>query len=588
MKTRHTILKHSLILLLLLWTWLPVTVANVGALTVTVNKEKLNIDDPIELRIALAGDNPSQGLDISPLQNDFRLLSQGQSHQMQIINGNQSSKIEIILLLMPKRIGKVTIPALAWGQYQTKPITLEVTEESAPDSNTVDPKNNAPAPSSHRQAPDQTLQQQANHLHDDIYMETTVQPTTPYENSQMRYTVKIYSTTPIHNAQLTQPSGDNLWVYSETSDQNSEIIQNNKVYTVFERHYALFPKKAGTLILRSPQFVGNALDAFFSTRSLYSPFEGQTVTLKSPAKKLQIKAKSTPQQQTWLPAQSLSLSDSWATSPTQIMKVGEPIERTLTLQAKGLTLTQLPNFEWKDISGLKIYPGKVVTEERFDGQYVVSQRSQTVTYLPTRTGEFTLPEIHLPWFNVNKEKAEFAKIAAVRLSTQLGATSNASQATASPSSTNTTASSTPTPAEANPLSPAASPVTMSADTSTVNKSWLGYALLLVVSLALLAYSWRLFSRSRSAIKLRSSTHEDNLIAAVKKACYADDLHTTRQLVYTWLNKQSEILSPATRSALTTQLQQLDSQLYSHQTTRQAWDGRAFWRNLQKLRKRSII
>jgi hypothetical protein len=70
---------------------------------------------------------------------------------------------------------------------------------------------------------------------------------------------------------------------------------------------------------------------------------------------------------TWLPANNINIAETWSQSPEQF-KVGEPITRTVTLAAEGLSAEQLPPiFSEQEVDGFKFYPDKPNIENQTTG-----------------------------------------------------------------------------------------------------------------------------------------------------------------------------------------------------------------------------
>ena len=78
-------------------------------------------------RLDVLGDEP----DVSPLAQDFDLLSSSQSMQMSMINGRSTSSRGWQFVLGPKRTGKLSVPAIRIGGATTKPLELEVLPAAA-------------------------------------------------------------------------------------------------------------------------------------------------------------------------------------------------------------------------------------------------------------------------------------------------------------------------------------------------------------------------------------------------------------------------------------------------------------------------
>ena len=124
---------------------------------------------------------------------------------------------------------------------------------------------------------------------------------------------------------------------------------------------------------------------------------------------------------TWLPARELTLTETWSPDDTEF-QVGDPITRTVTIHAKGLTGEQLPDLALPKNPHVKIYPDQATTTTNFDGSWAVGTREQKLALVPTQPGQVTIPEIHIRWWNLETHQPEDAVLPA-RTITILGAMS---------------------------------------------------------------------------------------------------------------------------------------------------------------------
>ncbi|MBP5698320.1 MAG: BatD family protein, partial [Alphaproteobacteria bacterium] len=110
----------------------------------------------------------------------------------------------------------------------------------------------------------------------------------------------------------------------------------------------------------------------------------------------------------WLPVTNLDLSASW--SARNGFKVGEAVSRNIFLKASGMTESMLPQISFKDGSGFRQYPEKPeITEEVINGEVVTTAKYNNV-YIPTESGNITIPEIKIDWFDVKENEHKIATI----------------------------------------------------------------------------------------------------------------------------------------------------------------------------------
>ena len=92
--------------------------------------------------------------------------------------------------------------------------------------------------------------------------------------------------------------------------------------------------------------------------------------------------------------------------------MGEPITRTITLTAAGLSEEQLPEITMQVPQGLKVYPDQAELHTGLNNERLVSQKVINFAIVASQAGEYQLPAITIPWWNTVTNKAEVAKIAA--------------------------------------------------------------------------------------------------------------------------------------------------------------------------------
>ena len=113
----------------------------------------------------------------------------------------------------------------------------------------------------------------------------------------------------------------------------------------------------------------------------------------------------------WLPSEAVGTAVRWADERPQF-KVGETFAREITLIAEGVADTQMPELELPESSQIKQYPEKPVITSRVSDDKVTSQLTMRVVYIPQEAGKIEIPEVKIPWFNVDTKSIETAVIPA--------------------------------------------------------------------------------------------------------------------------------------------------------------------------------
>ena len=148
---------------------------------------------------------------------------------------------------------------------------------------------------------------------------------------------------------------------------------------MIERTYAISPQKSGELILKSPIFSGEIMKPS-ARRSNFLSF-GESKPVSVIGEELPISVLPIPKayQGTWLPSELLSLHQEWQPTPDSFI-VGEPITRTITLTAAGLSEEQLPEINMVVPHGLKVYPDQAELHTAMNNNRLVSQKSKELCH----------------------------------------------------------------------------------------------------------------------------------------------------------------------------------------------------------------
>lgn len=380
---------NTLLQLLLLFTLLISATAHAAKITVTTSRNPVALDDSFHI-IYEADSNIDGDPDFTPVYKDFDVLSSSQSTNMRSINGNWSMKKSWDLAVIAKDIGKFTIPPIHFGNDLSPSIQISVTSSTSQNSLSADGSATVPA---------------------NIFLETTVDKKSAWVQSQFIYTVRLLRTVSISSASLTEPeTTDPDAIVSLIAEDQYQTTRNGVRYEVIERRYAIFPQKSGKLTINPVTFEGRINDT--QPRSIFDQLRmsGQLKRLRSKAVRIDVKpAPANINLQDWLPASKVQLFEEWSNDMDNL-KTGEPVTRTITIAADGLTGVQLPDIKFTEVDGLKQYPDKAVTENRQGTNGVTGIKQIKVALIPTHAGDYTLPEIKLNWWNTKTNRKESVSI----------------------------------------------------------------------------------------------------------------------------------------------------------------------------------
>jgi len=399
---RQSLWPITLLALLLLLATAPGT----AAVRASLDRDTIYSDDIFVLIIESEGQSSGQQPDLTPLEKDFEVLGTSTSTQVRIFNGRRSDKIQWHVQLQPRHQGQLIIPPINVDGQRTDAITLNISE-----------------------APPQPTTQVARHVFIESDIGTGDKPV--YVQQQVPYTVRLYYDNHLQEGELSAPEVKNAIVERLGEDKRYRTMRNGHEYQVIERNYVISAEKSGDLSIPPARFQGRiavqqrgrpsrspmdelfanspfASDPFFRNRLnsglLSDPFArpGRPVSIHSSAIDITIKPRPATANDPWLPAEAITLSDSWTESPPHFM-VGEPVTRTITIQVMGLSGSQIPELDITEPVNARIYPETPKQENRTDGKTIYGLRTRTLTYIPNAQGMLEIPPVTLDWWNTRED-----------------------------------------------------------------------------------------------------------------------------------------------------------------------------------------
>lgn len=540
---------------LLLITLFTASVSQATNITVTTSRNPVALDDSFHLVYEADSDVDGEPV-FSPIYQYFDVLNSGQSTNMRFINGDYSLKKSWDLAVIAKKTGKFTIPPIAFGKDISPAIQITVGNNP---SNNVSPNNNSTIPA-------------------EIFLESELDKKQGWVQSQFIYTLRLLRTVSIASASLTEPeTNDPDAIIQPLGENKYQTTRNGTRYEVFERRYAIFPQKSGQLKINPATFEGriNATQA----RTIFDQFRmsGQLKRLRSNAVEATVKAApDTVNLQDWIPAIDLRLTDQWS-DDIQAIKTGEPITRTITITAEGLTGVQLPDLKFSDIDDLKQYPNKPVVEDQQSNDGIVGSKQFKIALIPARSGAYTLPEIKLQWWNTKTNKIAFATIPQTTISA-IGSI----QATAPPNPTKTLEDKNTVSNKQQPTTNMAQPIASPLTNSEPYWQWLA----LLFAIAWLFTLFLLFKKKRVTRSSNIPRSIDISAAEIKSAANAvakharnNDANKTKKAIISWAQKNYSDknitnltqITERCSSVLTQEIRHLNQTLYS--TEQSSWQGK---------------
>lgn len=351
---------------------------------VTLDRNRISIEESVKVTFT-AIDSPDDSPNFGPLEKDFDILKQRRSSNSSWVNGKYSKKIQWILHIMPKEAGRTKIPSIAFGRDKSPAKALLVMKA------------------------DEVIQKQ----NSELFLKAEVSPEKPYVQSQVIYTLKLYSRIELAQASISELEVKDAVVEKLADAKKYTSNLNGVEYRVHELNYAIFPQKSGVMII-NPMVLTAELATNSRTRfnGFFNRQMGKTKRIKSDT--LTVNVQAVPDKfsgKQWMPAIHVVLEEKWS-GDTEAIKVGEPLTRTITLLAIGNTVALLPELH-RELStvDLKTYPDQPVLKEQKRAEGLISFREEKIAYIPSKPGKYTLPAVEIPWFNTTTQTMQVARIA---------------------------------------------------------------------------------------------------------------------------------------------------------------------------------
>ena len=443
--------------------------------------------------------------DFSPLEKDFEILSQSQSSNISIINGSYNRSKKWTLTLMAKQAGVFTLPSISFGSDSSPQMQLTVKAASSNNSKSYG-------------------------LNKKQMLELEASSKEAWVQGQVIVTLRLLTAENINSYRFSDLKINNMDVVIEQlgKEKQYKTYHGNTPYLVVERRYALFPQQTGMMNIAPMVAEVDVPSGNRRSNSFFDPFGRNTQTRRVRSSATSIKVKDIPsnfKSPHWLPAKEIQLVEEWPDNAE--FKVGEPVTRTLSLLADGLTSAQLPELALKNIAGVKQYPDQANLHDTKNDDGIVGIREEKIALIPTQAGHFTLPAIEIPWWNTQTHKMEVARIAKKQIQVIAAASQHSQAAVKQP-----------------PVQEPAADISVSHNESipapepAVNKFWFYSSLILAALWLLTLFAWWLSRQKKSQVETETiqpvvHTSLKDALKQVNKACQNNDAQACKNALIVW-------------------------------------------------------
>jgi hypothetical protein len=519
----------ALLLTLALWA----SQAQAAGLVASVDRSRINSGETVELTVESNDVTLFGKPDLAPLDPLFEVSGTRQINQLTTLAGDNHATTRWIITLLPKETGTVVIPPLQIGELKTQPIILQVVETVSQNTET-------------QLAP--------------VFIETNLDQDSVYVQAQALLTVRVYHSVSLYDdSSLTPLQIADTRIEQLGESRTYEKVINGIRHGVIETRYAIYPQHSGSLTIPAQIFSATLVEPRpAQDNNPQGSKPGKLIHVSSPELSLAVKAKPAvyPADAPWLPARSLTLTESWNPEPDHV-QVGDSLTRSLTLKAEGLAAAQLPPLALSDIPGLRRYPDQPVLSNQNNDRGLIGSREDREALVPNRVGALELPPVEVVWWNTHEDHLERTSLPARTL-----------QVTTNPSLI---------------VDTPASPTVITAPDNDSLWIWQLTSLILACT-TLLGFGlwWR--ARWQPAILRAAQTGPSprTLLDDLKRASQANDPQATRQALDAWARQQPETLADmaARFVPLSDALDGLNGALYSE--SGQYWQGEELWRAVKAI------
>ena len=357
-----------------------------AALTAKVDRTVLDSNETLRAEMRYDGQVFTGEPDFGPLIKDFEVLSNNRQQNYSNVNGKTESYTAWTLELRPKRAGILLIPSLTFKKEVSNAIELRV--RAAPSNSSANPGTQP------------------------IYTETTVDANTPYVGQQVILTHRLYTSVQLRDFALSELAIDKAVLHRLGDTQYQKVI-NGRNYLVLEVKYAIFPQSEGPLIIPSLRFGAYEVN----NRSQFGVFNnrGNQIVRDTEPKSLEVTARP-PQASVdgWMPSTSVTMEQRWS-GDIDSVTVGEPVTRTITIRAEGLSAAQITPLQEPQGNNYRGYPDQPQLDEIVTTNGLTATRIESLALVPNNSGEITLPAVELIWWDTNSNKRRVASLPSITL-----------------------------------------------------------------------------------------------------------------------------------------------------------------------------
>ena len=244
------------------------------------------------------------------------------------------------------------------------------------------------------------------------FIETVIEPETPWVQQQVRYTLRLYRDSHLQQGDFLPPELPEVLLRHAGSSEPRPVIRDGREMELVEERWLLFLQRSGPLTLPAPVFSG---------RDFY---------LRGKPRRLQVRPRPADSGDfPWLVTGELLLTETWDGS-LESLRAGDRRLRRVRVRAREVTGAQLPPLPLPELAHFDIYRLPPRITDRFDeAGRLWGERIETFLYVAREAGKGRIPAVALRWWDPQRKSVQMKRLAASDYRVMAGA-AGASAATA--------------------------------------------------------------------------------------------------------------------------------------------------------------
>jgi len=358
-----------------------------AAVTARLSADFIDELESVRLVIRATGTRQTETLDLTALEHDFHVMGTNSSSQYQYINGREQSWVDYQITLQPKRTGTLAIPRIEVGGESTNPLQLMV------------------------QPIAKELREKINEL---VFFENELSTDQSYVQAQVIVTRRLlYSTgVQLYSEIPGPPQIPDAVVLVLGETKSTQTMRNGKRYGMVEQRYAIFPETSGELMIPGVSITASVriIDEGRVTR------KGVRVGTKDLVAKILSVPESYPREKPWVPAEAITIAQTWTPQVTNTIDVGDTLERRIDIRIHGNTGSIAPPLQRQlDSAQFRQYPQSPSIDDDTRGESVVGIRTETISVVPQVPGSLTVPGETITWWDTISNELRITQLPDIAL-----------------------------------------------------------------------------------------------------------------------------------------------------------------------------